>query len=724
MHLQVPRTSTSTIGTAYARYSTDFQHSILDQVRGIFEGAAKLGIFIPREHVFFDIGISGRTHSRPGLNPLRELLKRKSAEALVVFATNRLYRKAYECMRFVEEEIVDRGLRCVFVFSNIDTASPNKTWMMPLQIASMMDEFFSTVYVENIRAAHLGLFLKNNVVASLPFGFTGKEVPGMPTKRGRPRMEVVIDPATAEWVRKIYHWFVKDRLILARIVERLNDLDAPLSPRSNGSLWTPFAVRYVLANPCYRGLWAYGRGKNVWQSKAGYARRVMRDEPLREIVFEDRRIIDDEMWFQAQTLLLDMPRTHGGRKPADGNQSLRPRILNQLLFCKEHDRPLKVVGRYGLHMACPDCQCLPKAKRPLKSYVNRALALRLVCRTLADQIRGDDGLVDEIVVAFRAEVERAQKGDSESELASTRARLEKLESRQRFILRNPGDTPEDEARSEEELRTVRSESMALRATIARLEKCSTETDLPTDQDVEHVIDNLESILVESASSADGGSWGPLRELIEQLVGGRIDVVQIEEPERKRGWLRGTFRTNVFDVVARRVSPSRRPSGEFEEVTIDFREAKLTISERSIDEVMTRYRAGMLITKIADELGIERHQVSDAVRLAHQRDGLPEPKDGRCRRGEVTQKLLSPSVFEQIVDSAKQLYDDNLSMDSISAKLGHDRATVRKALKAWFAARNLNMPDGRHRRKEISRQCRQHATRDASERMTQPSNVKM
>lgn len=51
MHELLPRNQASAIGIAYARYSTEFQHSIADQLRGIFEFAVKNGIFIPREHV-------------------------------------------------------------------------------------------------------------------------------------------------------------------------------------------------------------------------------------------------------------------------------------------------------------------------------------------------------------------------------------------------------------------------------------------------------------------------------------------------------------------------------------------------------------------------------------------------------------------------------------------------------------------------------------------------
>ena len=180
---RLPFVKATLLGIVYARYSTDFQHSIVDQVRGIFEHAIKIGIFIPREFVFFDIGVRGCKENRPGLDPVRVLLAQKAAQVLLVFTTNRLFRKMHKCMTFVEESIVERGLRCIFVKSGIDTADPNNGRLcLPLQINALMDEMSSSAYAENIRAAQEGLFLRMYVIGTIPFGFAGKEVPGPLTK--------------------------------------------------------------------------------------------------------------------------------------------------------------------------------------------------------------------------------------------------------------------------------------------------------------------------------------------------------------------------------------------------------------------------------------------------------------------------------------------------------------------------------------------------------------
>lgn len=59
----------------------------------------------------------GQKSNRQGLNALRECLRSRNAVSVFFFKTNRLFRKTYRSLQFVEEEVVDRGIRAVFVRS-------------------------------------------------------------------------------------------------------------------------------------------------------------------------------------------------------------------------------------------------------------------------------------------------------------------------------------------------------------------------------------------------------------------------------------------------------------------------------------------------------------------------------------------------------------------------------------------------------------------------------
>jgi site-specific DNA recombinase len=108
-HARLPREQARSVGAIYARYSSRLQDSIADQVRSVFEFAVANRIFVPREFVFFDAAVRGAKSHRPGLDQLRPILKRKAIDVILVFSTNRLARKMYKAMQFVEEEVFDGG---------------------------------------------------------------------------------------------------------------------------------------------------------------------------------------------------------------------------------------------------------------------------------------------------------------------------------------------------------------------------------------------------------------------------------------------------------------------------------------------------------------------------------------------------------------------------------------------------------------------------------------
>jgi len=702
MNLNSTTGGTSGIGVIYARYSTEFQHSVADQIRACLEAALRLGLSVPRSHIFYDLAISGSKERRPGLNAARALLARKGANVLLVLTTNRLFRKGYKCMKFVEEEVVERGLRCVFVKTGIDTDQGTQ-WRLPLQVHSLVDEMTGTMYADNIRAAHEGLFLKQMVIGTLSFGYIGQDVDGPLTKRHRPRQKIVINPEEAEWVLKIFTWFVVDRLALARIIERLNSEDSPLPPKAFGGYWTHQALRYLIENPCYRGAWAYGKGKNVWQSKQDYSKRVLREKPLREAQFENLRLVTDEMWYQAQRLMLESPQ-RAGRKPLDGNRVTRPRVLNGILMCQVHDRPLKVSGNRGQWMACTICRNLPKEERPLHNYVSRRLALRKICEAIAEQIRADKTLVQSIIDSCQLAFAQATRPE-ESRITSLRAHRDRLTRQIEFVLQNAGISEDDRQESTTRLQALRAERATIAADLSILEAAASRPVIvPGEEEVAGMLEELEQILVRAAVGNDPEDAGMVRTILELLTGGRIEIVQGPVKAKRRGWVIARFRLRLLCTSLTRLQSGVLMDEDLgTEMTVEIRND--TIAEQFADRVHELAEQGMLITAIGEKLGIERHQVTDALQIWHERRGLSAPVDGRIRRAEMPQKLLKPPVFQAIAEEVKLLYDQGFLIEDIATKVGRIKDTVRSALKFWFSSRGEEMPDGRNRRKTLERKQR-------------------
>jgi DNA invertase Pin-like site-specific DNA recombinase len=326
-HTLLPRDQAEAVGAIYARYSTRFQDSISDQVRSIFQEAVRRKIFIPAENIFFDMAVRGCKNEREGLNNLRALLSRKEVNVLLLFATNRLFRKMFRTLEFVDKVVKEWGVRCVFIKSGIDTDDKKRREML-LYANSMIDQFVVTLYADNVRAAHEGLLEKLLVFGTISFGYTGEPIPGQLTKRGRPRCRLVIDPETGKFVLLIFRWYVEDCVPIDEIARRLQaDPTVPLPPRCTTEAWNHGSVRGVLTNARYRGWWEYGKTETVWLSSKDYARQVRRSEPLKEVQVEELRIVSDELWFAAQKRLAEEIRLKAGRKSKNGDRRSRPRVL-------------------------------------------------------------------------------------------------------------------------------------------------------------------------------------------------------------------------------------------------------------------------------------------------------------------------------------------------------------------------------------------------------------
>jgi hypothetical protein len=116
--------------------------------------------------VFFDLAVRGCKSDRAGLNGLCECLLRRAATVAFFFATNRLFRKAYRALQFVEERVIEVGAAA-----------------------------------DHVRAAHEGPLERRLVFGTVSFGYTGRSVPGQNARRGRPRTDRLL--VQADEIRRL-----------------------------------------------------------------------------------------------------------------------------------------------------------------------------------------------------------------------------------------------------------------------------------------------------------------------------------------------------------------------------------------------------------------------------------------------------------------------------------------------------------------------------------------
>jgi len=709
-HARLPRDRAIAVGAAYARYSTRFQDSVLDQLRAIFEDALLKKVFVPLEHVFFDLAVRGCKSDRAGLNGLRECLKCRAATVAFFFATNRLFRKTYRALQFVEEGVIDVGARAVFVRSGVDTAD-GKRWRALMNVHAMMDEFVVGAAADHVRAAHEGLLERRLVFGTVSFGYTGRPVPGQATRRGRPRTELIVDPVSGPWVVRAFEWYVADGLSVRAIVRRLNaDPDAPPPPKAGARRWSYGAVRRLLANPRYRGCWPYGVTETVWVSSKDYARQVRRAAPLKEVQIEALRLVPDDRWYAARARLARECARAAGRAPR-ATGAARPAALNGLFVCAAHGRRLHVGGTEGRYMVCPECQQLPADARPLFTQLRRATALRATCSALADLLRGDPDLVARVGDACRRCAAEAQAPDP-ARRAALEGRLGKLDRQIAFVLANGGDSDADRAESAVALRALRAERGAARAEFDALEAAAARTVTVPDADqIAALVADTARALAAAADGASGDS-DDARAVIDRLTGGRIDVEQAGARTRGAGWLRGRFRCPLVPALAARFGAGADASCS--EVTVEYRTEPTELDPARAAEVAELYRAGALVKDIAARVGLARSTVARLIRADCAARGEPW-QDGRSRRARLAEKHTVAPLFQTIADRVKELADGGAPFGAVAEALEIDRNTVTAAWRHWHTARGLPVPDGRARRKQLRLAAETNAPPNAAPR---------
>ena len=698
-HKRLPRAKAKRIGLIYARYSTRFQSSVAAQVRAMYEIAVREGTFVPRGLVFFDLAVRGYRDNRPGLNGLRAALAAKEGNSLLVFGTSRLFRKAHRAVRFVEEEIVEKGMRCYFIQQNIDTAA-NKDWRLHLMIQAAIDENGTSMYAENIRAAHQGMFLRLEVVGTLALGYCGEPIEGAPpTRRGRPRCRIAIDKEEAKYVLKIFEWYVTDGKSMDEIAQLLNaDPEAPSPPKAMHGMWTHGSVRGVLANPRYRGYWEYGKRKSEYQSSKDYVRQVERDQSLQAGFFEQLRIISDKTWYDSQALLVKECGNRG-RKPKDPNRCARPKLFNGIFWCPEHDRALQVGAAHGSAMVCKLCKALKREDRPLYSQLDRGLALRLTLEKLAELVRGDEHLVAAAVAACRTAAEAAQQPDPQR-LEQLKAQVAKKTRAIEVNQRNPGDTDEDQKQTDRVIAELRAERTQLQAEIARLEVARVRrAAVPTEAEARALVEQIGTILTAAAGGGPTSDPRAVRKLVEALTGGRILLYQQGERLPKRGWLQGRFRVRLLSyLVGKAGGEPNLVTDDGIEVTIDYRPPS-PLDARA-DEAWRLREQGLLGVEIGERLGCGRSMVTKLLKHAAAMRGAAFDDGRRCRRRNRT-----PPMYVRVAPEVGRLMEEGLLLAEIADRLKLDRNTVTKAYNRYRADQGLPPLDGRARRKSLDHKNR-------------------
>src|ERR687885_1240247 len=233
----------------YGRVSTGHQveHQTIEQQLGRLTphvGAhAAEGWTLEPTHVLRDDGHSGAALARPGLDRLRDAVKGREVDRVLVTAPDRLARNYVHQMVLLEEwaragcaaEFLDRPM------------SDDPHDHLLLQIRGAVAEYERTLIAERMRRGRLA---KLRAGLLLPWTYAPYGYRLNPDRPRDPR-GVMIDPAEAAVVAELFALYREPGTSLMQLAMRL---DARGIPTPSGTpRWSSPTIRGILRNPTYTG---------------------------------------------------------------------------------------------------------------------------------------------------------------------------------------------------------------------------------------------------------------------------------------------------------------------------------------------------------------------------------------------------------------------------------------------------------------------------------------
>jgi len=247
----------------YCRVSTEDQEregtSLDSQLEACLKKAQELDCDVPEGCVLTEI-LSGLTLDRPKLTELREWVKRKEIDAVIVYSTDRLSRDPLHLL-LLAEECDKNQISLIFVTEPLDNS-------MEGQLLGFVKGWASKLEALKI--------VERTTRGKLSRAKEGRQ----PCGRALYGYRLVdskheIEPKEAEVVRMIFDWLVKERLTLNAIQMRLNRVAIPT--RSGRQWWQRATLYRIVRDEAYTGHWFYNKRVEVpAKSKKGVKVQVLR----------------------------------------------------------------------------------------------------------------------------------------------------------------------------------------------------------------------------------------------------------------------------------------------------------------------------------------------------------------------------------------------------------------------------------------------------------------
>lgn len=358
----------------YARVSTDWQaeqgYSLQTQIDACTARAQEVGAMSIKKYI--DDGYSGAYLERPALDELRQALKEKTHDVVICYDPDRLSRNLSHQLIITDD--IDRS-EAELIFVNVQfEQSPEGRLFYAIRGA--ISGYEREKIRERTMRGKRGKLKAGKVI-------TDSHVYGYDFNTETSQYE--INTYEAEIIKKIFHWYLIERLGGAEIIsERLS---AEGVPSPTGKIrWSPTTIRNILKREMYTGTYYT---QTYYHKKIGPKKeaRIPRDK-ADWILMAAPTIISKDQHYAACDMM-DKKRTY---KTWKRNTSIY--LLQGLLICGKCNRNINIAStnRVNKYYAC--VSRLPHLKRnPCGArYTKQPIVDEMFWNTLRDVCKSTESI--------------------------------------------------------------------------------------------------------------------------------------------------------------------------------------------------------------------------------------------------------------------------------------------------------------------------------------------
>jgi site-specific DNA recombinase len=427
--------------------------------------AARPGYRVDERHIYRETHTGKEFWERQELNRLRAAVRAGEVDVVLCYAIDRLTRNQAHLYIFADE-CERAGVRLEFVTESFEDSAVGRFLRSAKAFAAE---------VEHEKIKERTLRGKRTRGEKGKIHNHGAELYGY--QRDKARGVRVIEESEARIIRRIFQWYVGEKVGIRTIVTRLNDdpawaVPAPTAGKrtyKNGRIprWRSATIRRLLADPSYKGEGYAWRTRRVAGGKKWPELRPV-DEwiPLPEGTVP--QIVSPATWEAAQVRL----ETNRGQ---DGRNKARPYLLRGVIRCGHDDcgAPMRASPERGTRTY--RCSSRERPDGPCGgSRVSADQCEAWAWAQIAAVLR------DPSIIAAEYERQRAEGPDTTllADKASAERALARLDKQQERLLRRfrqseDGDDEADDTAWQlvkRELAQVEAEKKQFRATITEAEQ--------------------------------------------------------------------------------------------------------------------------------------------------------------------------------------------------------------------------------------------------------------